>query len=164
MNPGSPIPATLRAWQRAERHAFGRWLFARTVCRRAPYFATIRPQFLELAPSVCRVAMQKRRAVENHIHTVHALAMGNLCELAAGLCTEVTIPVTMRWIPRSMSIDYLAKAATNVTATARLTTTAWSRATNVDVQVSVHDEQAHEVVRASIAMYVSPRKSAPTHT
>jgi hypothetical protein len=23
---------------------------------------------------------------------VHALAMGNLCELAAGMCTEVTIP------------------------------------------------------------------------
>ncbi len=161
MNTANAIPATLRAWQRADRHAFGRWLFARTVCHRAPYFATIRPRFIELAPTVCRVAMQKRRAVENHIHTVHALAMGNLCELAAGLCTDVTIPVTMRWIPRSMSIDYLAKAATDVTATARLTTTDWSHAVNVDVQVSVHDEHAHEVARARITMYVSPRKGAP---
>ena len=60
--------------------------------KRAPYFGTIRPSFLDLQPKLCRVAMKKRRAVENHIGTVHALAMGNLCELAAGMCTEVTIP------------------------------------------------------------------------
>ena len=101
---------TLRAWMRLQRSSFGRWMFARTVCRRAPYFGTIKPRFIDLQPKLCRVSMRKRRAVENHIHTVHALAMGNLCELAAGLCTEVTIPVGMRWIPRGMTIEYLAKA------------------------------------------------------
>ena len=74
---------TLRAWIRAHRSAFGRWLFARTVCKRAPYIATIKPRFLDLQPKMCRVTMRKRRPVENHIGTVHALAMGNLCELAA---------------------------------------------------------------------------------
>jgi hypothetical protein len=29
--------------------------------------------------------MRKRRGVLNHIRTVHALAVGNLCELAAGM-------------------------------------------------------------------------------
>ena len=75
-------------------------MFARTVCRRAPYFGTIRPRFLELAPTVCRVSMRKRRKVENHIRSVHALAMGNLCELAAGMVTEVTLPANLRWLPR----------------------------------------------------------------
>src|SRR5882672_386959 len=98
---------TLRAWARLQSSAFGRWMFGRTVARRAPYFGTIKPKFLDLQPKLCRVSMRKRRAVENHLGTVHALAMGNLCELAAGMCTEVTIPVGMRWIPRGMTIEYL---------------------------------------------------------
>jgi len=151
---------TLRAWIRAHRTAFGRWLFARTVSRRAPYFGTIKPKFLDLQPKLCRVWMKKRRAVENHIGTVHALAMGNLCELAAGMCTEVTIPVGMRWIPRGMTIEYLSKAETDVTATARLEKTEWAGAENVSVPVSVHDAGGKEVVRAVISMYVSPRKDA----
>lgn len=149
----------LRAWQRAERSALGRWFFARTVCRRAPYFDTIRPRFLELAPGICRISMRKRRAVENHIRTVHALAMGNLCELAAGMVTEVTIPTSLRWLPRGMTIEYLRKAESDVTATARLTRTEWAGTSeNVAVPVSVVDANGTEVVRAVITMYISPKK------
>jgi hypothetical protein len=86
--------------------------------------------------------------------------MGNLCELAAGMCTEVTIPVSMRWIPRGMTIEYLAKAETDVTATARLDKTEWTGAENVAVPVTVTDNNGKEVVRAVISMYVSPRKEA----
>ncbi len=151
---------TLRAWMRLQRSSFGRWMIARTVCRRAPYFGTIKPRFLDLQPKLCRVYMRKRRAVENHIRTVHALAMGNLCELAAGMCTEVTIPAGMRWIPRGMTIEYLAKAESDVVATARLDQTEWTGAENVAVPVSVTDVNGKEVVRAVISMYVSPRKDA----
>ena len=151
---------TLRAWIRVHKSTFGRWLFARTVSKRAPYFGTIKPKFLDLQPKLCRVWMKKRRAVENHIHTVHALAMGNLCELAAGMCTEVTIPTGMRWIPRGMTIEYLAKAETDVTATARLEKSEWTQAENVAVPVSVHDTNGKEVVRAVISMYVSPKKES----
>src|SRR3954464_1276192 len=151
---------TLRAWTRMQRTRFGRWLFARTVSKRAPYFGTIKPRFLELEPKLCRVTMKKRRAVENHIGTVHALAMGNLCELAAGMCTEVTIPVGMRWIPRGMTIEYLSKAQTDVVATARLDKTEWTGAENVGVPVTVTDMNGKEVVRAVISMYVSPPKDA----
>jgi acyl-coenzyme A thioesterase PaaI-like protein len=149
---------TLRAWIRVHKSTIGRWLFARTVSRRAPYFGTIKPKFLDLQPRLCRVSMKKRHAVENHIGTVHALAMGNLCELAAGLCTEVTIPTNMRWIPRGMTIEYLAKAETDVIASARLEKSEWTQAENVAVPVSVHDANGKEVVRAVISMYVSPRK------
>jgi acyl-coenzyme A thioesterase PaaI-like protein len=149
----------LRAWQRASGSSIGRWFFARTVCRRAPYFGTIRPRFLELAPTVCRVSMRKRRKVENHIRSVHALAMGNLCELAAGMVTEVTLPTNLRWLPRGMTIEYLRRAESDVTATARLTKTEWTGGPeNIAVPVSVVDASGTEVVRAVITMYVSPRK------
>lgn len=152
------LNTVLASWQRASGSGLGRWLFARAVCRRAPYFGTLKPFFLELAPAVCRVGMRKRRRVENHIRTVHALAMGNLCELAAGMVTEVTIPPTLRWIPRGMTIEYLRKAETGVTATARLNKTEWMAAESVAVPVSVIDEAGIEVVRAVITMYVTPKK------
>jgi acyl-coenzyme A thioesterase PaaI-like protein len=161
MNTTTTAGPTLRAWARARSSAFGRWLFARTVCKRAPYFGTIRPKFLDLEPKLCRVTMKKRRAVENHIGTVHALAMGNLCELAAGLCTEVTIPVGMRWIPRGMTIEYLAKAETDVIATARLDKTEWAGPENIGVPVTVTNSSGKEVVRAVISMYVSPKRESP---
>ncbi len=150
----SPV---LARWRRLSRSAAGRWLFARAVTRRAPYFATIAPRMLELRPCLCRVSMAKRRRVENHVGTVHALAMGNLVELAAGLVTEVTIPIAMRWIPRGMTIEYLKPAVTGVTAAARLEKSTWDGAENVGVAVSVQDTAGIEVVRAVVTMYVSPR-------
>lgn len=105
------------------------------------------------------MSLRKRRRVQNHIGTVHALAMGNLCELAAGMVTEVSLPGSMRWLPRGMTIEYLRKAESDVTATARLAKTEWSGAAeNVAVPVSVVDTTGTEVVRAVITMYVSPKK------
>lgn len=149
----------LARWRRLSRHATGRWLFARVVCHRAPYFATISPRFVELRPGVCRVTMPKRRRVENHIGTVHALAMGNLIELAAGMVTEVTTPAGLRWIPRGMTIEYLKPATTGVAATARLDKADWQAPENVGVSVAVHDERGVEVVRAVVTMYISQRVS-----
>jgi acyl-coenzyme A thioesterase PaaI-like protein len=160
MTQTTSIGPALKAWRRFGQNAVGRWLFSTMIARKAPYFATIYPRFQELAPGICRVSMRKRRSVENHIRTVHALAMGNLCELAAGLCTEVSIPTSMRWIPRGMTIEYLAKAETGVTATARLDKNEWNEAQNIGVPVSVVDANGREVVRAVITMYVSPRKAA----
>ncbi len=155
----APVGPVLRRWQRLSGSRIGRWLFARAVCRKAPYFASIAPSFLELRSALCRVMLPQRRAVQNHLGSVHALAMGNLCELAAGMVTEVTLPPTMRWIPRGMTIEYLKPAQSNVTATARLDRNEWSGAQNVGVPVTVVDAQGVEVVRAVITMYVSPRKT-----
>src|SRR3546814_18237123 len=91
----------------------GKWAFSRLVCLKAPYFGSIRPRFEELRPEYCEVRMRKRRAVTNHIGTVHAVAMCNMAELAGGTMTEVTIPTTTRWYPKGMSVNYpsLAKTA-----------------------------------------------------
>ncbi len=105
MSESEQLPMVLGMWQRLSTKPFGRWLFTRTICRRAPYFGTISPRIHELAPGLCRVSMKKRRGVENHIGTVHALAMGNLCELAAGVLMEATTPHDMRWIPKGMQIQ-----------------------------------------------------------
>ena len=159
MNHSSLMGPTLRAWHKHGASRLGRWFFARSVCRRAPYFATIRPRFLELRPGFCKVGMLRRRSVENHQRAIHALALGNLCELAAHMVTEVTTPPGSRFIARGMTIEYLRKAETAVQATARLDKSEWTAPGNVAVPVSVTDKNGNEVVRAVITVHIAPAKA-----
>jgi hypothetical protein len=83
--------------------------------------------------------------------------MANLCELVAGTMTEVSVPRTMRWIPRSMKIDYLAKAETDLTGEATLPVIREGEAQDIVVPVTVTDRSGKRVVLAYITMYVSPK-------
>jgi acyl-coenzyme A thioesterase PaaI-like protein len=153
----APAPLALAAWRRLARWPFGRALFAFAVCRKAPYFATIRPAFLALAPGEALVSMRKRRAVTNHIGTIHAIALCNLAELAAGTMTEVTVPRSMRWLPKGMHVEYLAKAPSDVQARATMPMVEPGPAREVPVTVEIHDASGALVCRAVITMWVSPR-------
>lgn len=136
----------------------GTRLFTLGVCQAAPYFRSIRPHITQVEPGLVKVFMRKRRAVENHLHTVHAIAMCNMAELAGGLMTDVSVPAGARWIPAGMKVQYLAKAKTDLTATSDGSAIDWSRPGNVDVPVLVHDTEGTLVFRADITMNV---KHAP---
>jgi uncharacterized protein (TIGR00369 family) len=152
------VSAALRAWQKLEGKPLGKTLFSRFVCFKAPYFGTIDPRFEELRPGYARVSMRKRRAVTNHIGTVHAIAMCNLAELAAGTMTEVSIPSTMRWLPKGMQVDYVRKASSDVVATATLPEVADGEGRDVPATVEIKDRAGELVCRATITMWVSPRR------
>ncbi|MFQ5610426.1 MAG: hotdog fold domain-containing protein [Woeseiaceae bacterium] len=140
----------------------GQWLFSRAVCFKAPYFASIRPQFVELRPGYSVVTMRKRRRVRNHIGTVHAIAMCNLAEIAAGTVTEVSMPPHFRWIPKGMTVRYLAKAQTDLKAVAVIDPMpSFENAEDVPVRVTVTDTSDQVVFSANITMYISPRRSEP---
>jgi acyl-coenzyme A thioesterase PaaI-like protein len=103
--------------------------------------------------------MRKRRAVLNHIGTVHAIAMCNMAELAGGTMTEVTVPSTHRWIPKGMTVKYLKIAKTDLVAIATPASQIdWSAPSEFKVNVVVRDEQAEPVFEALITMWVAPRK------
>lgn len=154
----SATPKVLEIYDRMSRWPFGRWLFTRVVCFRAPYFGSIRPCFVDLRAGFAEARMRKRRSVQNHIGTVHAIAMANLCELVAGTMIEVTLPLSMRWIPKGMTIEYRGKAETDLRARAQLgPLPQFDRAMEVSVPVDVLDASDNVVVHADIVMWVSPR-------
>ena len=132
----------------------GTRLFSFGLCKAAPYFSSIRPHVTELAPNLARVSIRKRRAVENHLHTVHAIAMCNMAELAGGLMTDVSIPAGARWIPAGMTVQYLKKAKTDLVATADGSGIVWDRGGDISVPVLVHDTDGALVFRADITMNV----------
>jgi len=158
MTQTNAVGPTLRTWQKRSGSRFGRWLFGRMVCRRAPYVRSLKPRFLEVRPALCKVALVNRKRLHDSKGAVHAQAIGNLCEVAAGMVTDVTIPPTLTWTTRGMTIEYLRRAHTGVTATARLDKSEWSDAQNVGVPVSVVDDNGAEVVRAVISINVSASK------
>ncbi|HEX7732326.1 MAG TPA: hotdog fold domain-containing protein [Rhodanobacter sp.] len=150
----------LKLWRRLSRLPAGRWLYGRLICFKAPYFATIAPRFVALEPGRCEIAIRDRRRVHNHLGTVHAIALCNLAELCAGVMTDATIPAGMRWIPRGMAVEYLAKARGAMHASALPERAAVE---SVDgyawpVTVRVRDDAGAEVFRARIEMWLSPRR------
>ena len=153
------MSAALAAWNRLESKPFGKTLFSRLICFKAPYFATISPRFEELRPGYARVSMRKRRGVTNHIGTVHAIAMCNLAELAAGTMTEISIPAAMRWLPKGMQVEYLKKSTGGVHAVATFPEVAEGPGRDVPATVEIKDDAGEVVCRATITMWVSPRKS-----
>lgn len=157
MNPPR-IPKTLKLYRNFSRFPMGKWLFSRAVCLKAPYFASISPRFVTLAPGEARVRMPNRRKVRNHIGTVHAIAMCNLCELAAGTMTDASMPEGMRWIPKGMTVEYLAPASSDLEVLARIPgPLVPGDAFELPVTAEVTDAGGTVVVRAVINMWISPR-------
>lgn len=153
------MTSTLSLYQALSRYPLGRAAFSRGLCIKAPYFASIQPQVTALSASHCEVTMRKRRAVTNHIGTVHAIAMCNMAELCGGLLAEASVPASHRWIPRGMTVEYLKKAETDLCARARiLAVPDWLGAGECPVQVDVTDAAGDCVFRAVITMWVSPKK------
>lgn len=128
--------------------------FSAMIGQVAPYFASIAPQFVELRPGYAEVTFAKRREVLNHIGTVHAIALCNAAELAAGTMTDVSIPRDRRWIPRGMTVEYLAKADGDVRAVADGQAIDWNQEGDIVVPVLAYVGDK-KVFRADITMYVS---------
>jgi acyl-coenzyme A thioesterase PaaI-like protein len=149
--------SAVSAFQRLGGSAIGRWLFSRIVCWRAPYFSAIRPTVLRLEAGTAIARMDQRRAVQNHIGTVHAIAVCNLVELVAGLGTDASLPASMRWLPKGMSVSYLRKASGRLTAMASVPQVSPGDSQEIIVTVDVRNASDETVVRADVTMWVTPK-------
>lgn len=128
--------------------------FSKMTCQTAPYFSTINPLISGLEPNQCTVQFPFAKEVTNHLGTVHAIAMCNAAELAAGVMTNVSIPDGARWIPKGMTVEYLAKAKTDLTALASGEGIDWSKEGDKVVPVDVTDTAGKTVFTARITMNV----------
>lgn len=110
----------LKLYNNLVKYPFGKQIFSIAFSYAAPYFRTIKPSVLDVRPGHASVSMPHRWSVQNHIKSVHAIAVCNLVEMTMGIVAETTIPKNLRWIPKGMDIDYLKRADGTLTATANV--------------------------------------------
>ena len=151
----------LSLYARLADKPLGKWLFAKLVCWKAPYFASIAPCIEVLEPGRGVASIAHRRRVTNHLGTVHAIALCNLAEFIGGLTCDVSLPPSMRWIPKGMDVRYLKKAVGRMRATATPAFAPHDAAEGYELpfEVVIEDPQGDAVLRAVIAMWISPRKA-----
>ena len=153
----------LHVYRKLSRKPFGQWLFSKLICFKAPYFGSIGPRILVLEPNRGEARITHRRKVTNHLGTVHAIALCNLAEFIGGLTTDVSIPATMRWIPKGMTVEYLKKAVGTMHAIATPAFPPHESAEGYELpmDIAIADPAGDTVFRARIAMWVSRKPSRP---
>lgn len=129
-------------------------MFSQGIAQVAPYFSTIDPEVVMLKPGYCEVRLKNQKKVHNHLGTVHAIAMCNAAELAGGMTTDVSIPSGARWIPQGMSVEYIAKAKTDLKVVCDGADIDFSKPGQVIVPVAAYDTEGTKCFTADIKMNV----------
>ena len=158
------MATVLDLWKKTSALPLGTRVFSIAFAQKAPYFASIRPRFTVVEPDHVELVIPKRRAVHNHIGTVHAIALCNGLEAAMGALAEATIPPDRRWIPQGMEVAYTAKATSDITCVAETDADQWAGAAlpesggDVPVRVRGVRDDGTVVIEGVIRLWVTPRR------
>lgn len=156
------IPNVVSVYSKLSGYPFGKFIFSQMFAMAAPYFRTINPFVVDLKCGYTQVQMKQRWSVQNHIKTVHAIAVCNLVEMCMGLVAEATIPSHLRWLPMGMDVDYLKKATGTLTATSSIDPNSFFELSEypgrVDVPVDVKNSEGVLVTRAKVKLWISKKK------
>ena len=151
-----PKNKTLSTYERFKKLPFGKKIFSIIVSRVAPYFSTIDPKIVELVPNQCTCMIKKKKKVFNHIQTVHVIAICNGLEMAMGVMAEASIPKNLRWIPKGMTVNYTAKAGSDIRCVAKVNADDWQLG-DMLVNISAYDENDIVVVEGNIKLWISEK-------
>jgi acyl-coenzyme A thioesterase PaaI-like protein len=148
---------TLRRTWGLLRHAPGGGvIMGQLLGNLAPYTGSIRPEVLVLEEGYARVRMRDRRAIRNHLRSVHAIALMNLGEVATGVAMMFSLPEGMRGIITHLEMDYLKKARGHITAECRAPAAVAGERREYEVQADLTDEAGEVVARARARWLIGP--------
>jgi acyl-coenzyme A thioesterase PaaI-like protein len=148
----------LGMWEKLRGVPGGSRMFSVAFAWKAPYFRSVRPRFVQVSPNFASLVLPKRRAVQNHIGTVHAIAVCNGLEAAMGALAEATVPAGKRWLPKGMAVEYLAKSTSDLTCSAETDPDAWTAGPDVPVRVKATRTDGTVVVQGTIDLWVTDKK------
>ena len=157
----SPGRSLRDAWRRLRPLPGGRTLFSLGLGRLVPYSGSIGARVELLEAGHARVTLRERRAVRNHLRSVHAVALVNLMELASGLSMLAGLPDELRAIVLRLEVDFVKKARGRLTAECRCTPPQAAEEQEVWLEPVVTDATGDVVARGRVQWLVRP--AAPAH-
>jgi len=137
-------------WQLCERIPGGGWLFSRLLGCYVPYSGSIAPRVTRLQAGYAQVALRDHRAVRNHLHSIHAIALVNLGEMASGLALLSGLPENVRGIVTHIAIDYLKKARGRLLAESRVNLPTITEDMQHEVYAEIRDQGGDVVARVTV--------------
>jgi acyl-coenzyme A thioesterase PaaI-like protein len=146
-------------WDRLHALPGGTRLFSRLLGVAVPYTGSIRAHVVELQVGRCQVVMEDRRAVRNHLSSVHAIALTNLAELTANLALAYALPDDARFIVKGLSIEYTKKARGPITARCEVDAALSAERKEHVLNVGLCDQTGDLVAEAVLKTLVGPKRS-----
>lgn len=146
-------------WDKLAAVPGGKRAFSAVVGRMAPYTGSIGASVVELSPGWSKVLLRDRRAVRNHLQSVHAIALANLAELCGNVAMAYTLPDDARFIVAGLSIEYLKKARGVITATSECPIVASSAREEFEVPVTMKNADGEVVATATLRTLVGPKRA-----
>jgi acyl-coenzyme A thioesterase PaaI-like protein len=143
-------------WQKLEGRPGGTWLFGRIIKFAIPYTGSIRPEVREVQPGYARVELMERRAVRNHLRSIHAIALANIGEFTGGLAMTATLPTNVRSILLKLEVEFVKKARGLVTAECHVTVPEVNGPVDHVVRTIVRDSSGAEVCRVAATWRLDP--------
>lgn len=148
--------AILRLWDRLGGSAPGRWLFSRLLGRAVPYTASIGAVVVDLAPGRATVELRDRHAVRNHLHSIHAIALANLGEMASGLAMLTAGGDEVRAIVARLEITFHAKARGRLSAIGTAAPPPVTGALDAEAVAEIHDASGLRVATVTVTWRLAP--------
>jgi len=146
----------LRLWRALGPLPGGRWLFGVVVKWTIPYTGSVSPRVEVLEPGHARISIRQRRRLEQHLGSIHAVALANVAEFASGAAMSTALPAGYRGIVTKLQMEYFKKARGVVTAEARTSLPDLSVDGNHDFTADIHDEGGDIVARATVTWRLGP--------
>lgn len=153
----APGKRIVEMWRRLAPLPGGRWLFSRILGRMVPYSGGLGAKVLTLEPGRVLVELRERRAVRNHLRSVHAVALITLGELASGLAVLAALPAGVRGIVTELGATYEKKARGRLVAEARYDGPPPSGSEERRVRAMIRDETGDVVCTVTATWLVEPR-------
>lgn len=97
-------------WLSLQSKPFGKWIFNRLLRFINPYTGALKARIVNLEPGYARLVLKDRRAIRNHLNSIHAIALTNLGEFTSGIALISLFTENMRGIPKDIHIEFIKKA------------------------------------------------------
>jgi acyl-coenzyme A thioesterase PaaI-like protein len=145
-------------WRLLSSKPFGKTIYSILINLYVPYTGSIGSRVEQLEPGYARIRLKERRSVQNHLRSIHALAIANVAELAGNLALFAGMPGDARLIVKGFDIRYLKKARGIIWAESRTPVLDDNSEKDLEILVSIKDKSGEEVAVCTLYTLVGPVK------